>query len=471
MVDSGFLKLLRDRELGLREGGMRPLDLLARHREQSLYQRDLKHHTGCVNALEFSHNEDFLLSAGDDGDVVLWTTHAMMNEERPRPLKTMDSVHLSNIFTLGFSLDDRVGYSAGNDQRFRAHDLTSGQCTYTFTTKRSIHRLDPHPLHESIVAVASEDQELYIADIRAKDYSSYPLGHAVYSVKYNPLHPELVVVALNRAGIAVYDTRNMAEPFAQMKSCKTAEGNRCTHAVWNPSGTGVAAVLTRGDLAFYRCLDNSYTILTDPQYCNQITMKSCTFIDDDAILCGSDRWDIFAWKIPADPEVAKVTDAYAILKGHRSICNHIRYSPRNNLIASSGVEKIVKVWSPFEMQGSVRDPPRRQSSLHHPHPFVHDYDAADSQDEDLTTLFQFDYYVENAMQEGNLLADDSDEDASDDSDLNFGAASIHFQWGSPYDEQSSASSGDDLPSDSELPPLIVEADEEAEGGDSDESEE
>lgn len=156
-------------------------------------------------------------------------------------------------------------------------------------------------------------------------------------------------------------------------------------------------------------------------------MKSCTFIDDDTILCGSDRFVRFfpfvlcskllcgtfsrgkSRRIPKvrlfrlkerkkrEIPVAKVTDAYTILKGHRSICNHIRYSPRNNLIASSGVEKIVKVWSPFEMPGSVRDPPRRESSLHGPHHFLHDYDAQDSQEEDLNTLFQFDYYVVSSL--------------------------------------------------------------------------
>lgn len=31
------------------------------------------------------------------------------------------------------------------------------------------------------------------------------------------------------------------------------------------------------------------------------------------------------------------------LKGHRSIVNQVRYNKHNNLIASSGVEKMVKV--------------------------------------------------------------------------------------------------------------------------------
>lgn len=34
-----------------------------------------------------------------------------------------------------------------------------------------------------------------------------------------------------------------------------------------------------------------------------------------------------------------------VLKGHRSIVNQVRYNKENNLIASSGVEKMVKLWS------------------------------------------------------------------------------------------------------------------------------
>lgn len=34
---------------------------------------------------------------------------------------------------------------------------------------------------------------------------------------------------------------------------------------------------------------------------------------------------------------------HIVLLGHRSIVNQVRYNPQNNLIASSGVEKMVKV--------------------------------------------------------------------------------------------------------------------------------
>lgn len=38
-----------------------------------------------------------------------------------------------------------------------------------------------------------------------------------------------------------------------------------------------------------------------------------------------------------------------VLYGHRSIVNQVRYNPQKCILASSGVEKVIKLWSPFEM--------------------------------------------------------------------------------------------------------------------------
>lgn len=40
-----------------------------------------------------------------------------------------------------------------------------------------------------------------------------------------------------------------------------------------------------------------------------------------------------------------------VLYGHRSIVNQVRYNPQKCLLASSGVEKIIKIWRPFEVKG------------------------------------------------------------------------------------------------------------------------
>ncbi|MEQ2205799.1 hypothetical protein XENOCAPTIV_014479, partial [Xenoophorus captivus] len=50
-----------------------------------------------------------------------------------------------------------------------------------------------------------------------------------------------------------------------------------------------------------------------------------------------------------------VNGAFMVLKGHRSIVNQVRFNPHSYMICSSGVEKVIKVWSPYLQPGSEGD--------------------------------------------------------------------------------------------------------------------
>ncbi|XP_066514936.1 DDB1- and CUL4-associated factor 5-like, partial [Hoplias malabaricus] len=77
------------------------------------------------------------------------------------------------------------------------------------------------------------------------------------------------------------------------------------------------------------------------------------------ILSGSDDFNLYMWKIPKDPEAGGpgrvVNGAFMVLKGHRSIVNQVRFNPHTYMICSSGVEKVIKVWSPYQQPDSVGD--------------------------------------------------------------------------------------------------------------------
>ena len=68
---------------------------------------------------------------------------------------------------------------------------------------------------------------------------------------------------------------------------------------------------------------------------------------------GSDDFNIYAWKIPIHSDTNQPTKtikrADFVLKGHRSIVNQVRFNPIFNCVASSGVEKKIKLWSPFDI--------------------------------------------------------------------------------------------------------------------------
>lgn len=72
---------------------------------------------------------------------------------------------------------------------------------------------------------------------------------------------------------------------------------------------------------------------------------------------GSDDFNLYMWKIPpmdSKPWPRMVDFAHMVLRGHRSIVNQVRYNQASCIFASSGVEKIIKIWSPFPLgEGSL----------------------------------------------------------------------------------------------------------------------
>jgi len=90
-----------------------------------------------------------------------------------------------------------------------------------------------------------------------------------------------------------------------------------------------------------------------PGYYNSCTMKSCSFggLNDEFVLSGSDDFNLYGWRVPQQVSTKFVSRAQMILRGHRSIVNQVRFSSALCMVASAGVEKVVKLWSPYPLSG------------------------------------------------------------------------------------------------------------------------
>ena len=86
-------------------------------------------------------------------------------------------------------------------------------------------------------------------------------------------------------------------------------------------------------------------------------MKSGCFgsVDDTFVLAGSDDFKLYAWEIPSEPTTV-AQSRHIVLRGHKSIVNQVRCRATDGLIATSGVEKIVGLWSGGAMPGAEVPP-------------------------------------------------------------------------------------------------------------------
>ncbi|XP_069588405.1 DDB1- and CUL4-associated factor 5 [Ranitomeya imitator] len=330
---------------------------------RNLYKKDLLGHFGCVNAIEFSNNGGHMLvSGGDDRRVLLWHMEkAIQSKAKPIQLK---GEHHSNIFCLAFNSCNTKVFSGGNDEQVILHDVESGETLDVFTHEEAVYGLSVSPVNDNVFASSSDDGRVLIWDIRESQQGDpFCLAHypsAFHSVMFNPVEPRLLATANSKEGVGLWDIRKPHTSLLRYGGNLSLQSAMSVR--FNSSGTRLLALRRRLPPVLYDIHSRLPIFQFDNQgYFNSCTMKSCCFAGDrdQYILSGSDDFNLYMWKIPSSPEAGGpgrvVNGAFMVLKGHRSIVNQVRFNPDSYMICSSGVEKIIKIWSPYKQPNCSGD--------------------------------------------------------------------------------------------------------------------
>ncbi|KAK9409807.1 DDB1- and CUL4-associated factor 5 [Crotalus adamanteus] len=330
---------------------------------RNLYKKDLLGHFGCVNAIEFSNNGgQWLVSGGDDRRVLLWhMEQAIHSRVKPVQLK---GEHHSNIFCLAFNSGNTRVFSGGNDEQVLLHDIPSGETVDVFAHEDAVYGLSVSPVDDNVFASSSDDGRVLIWDIRESSQgepfclANYP--SAFHSVMFNPVEPRLLATANSKEGVGLWDIRKPQSSLLRYGGNLSLQSAMSVR--FNSNGTQLLALRRRLPPVLYDIHSRLPVFQFDNQgYFNSCTMKSCCFAGDrdQYILSGSDDFNLYMWRIPPDPEAGGigrvVNGAFMVLKGHRSIVNQVRFNPHTYMICSSGVEKIIKIWSPYRQPGCTGD--------------------------------------------------------------------------------------------------------------------
>ncbi|XP_031833772.1 DDB1- and CUL4-associated factor 5 isoform X2 [Nomia melanderi] len=319
---------------------------------ENLFRKDLLSHYGCVNAIEFSNQGDLLVSGGDDRRVLLWKVEqAIHGVGKPAVMKAQ---HVSNIFCLGYDSSKTKIFSAGNDDQVIVHDLRTGDVLNFFLHEKPVYGLSVHPHNDNVFASACDDGRVLIYDIRGSSaMEMFCLANyktAFHSVMFNPVEPKVLATANAKEGVSLWDVRKLLEPVLRYGNKSSAQS--CMNVRFNAAGNRLLALRRRLPPVLYAIDSPTHLCQFDhPGYYNSCTMKSCCFAgdNDEYVLSGSDDFNLYMWKIPPD-DVKWVESAHMVLRGHKSIVNQVRYNQASCIFASSGVEKIIKIWSPFSLE-------------------------------------------------------------------------------------------------------------------------
>ncbi|KAG0409936.1 hypothetical protein HPB47_012942 [Ixodes persulcatus] len=373
-----------------------------------LYRKDLYAHFGCVNAIEFSADGNWLVSGGDDKRVLVWNVpEALSGLKTPRAMK---GKHNSNIFCLCLDSCNRTVFSAGNDEQVILHDMETGRTTDVFLHQEAVYGLSVEPTNDSVFASACDDGCILIYDVREPS-STDPLllvtsSSAFHAVAYNPVEPRLVATANSKEGVALWDVRRPRCCLLRYDSQLVPQGAMSVR--FNGDGSLLLALRRRQPPALYR-LDASHPVAQFDHwgYYNSCTMKSCCFAGerDEFILSGSDDFKLYSWKLPQEvtsgqritsprgvPSCTWVRQAHLVLTDHRSIVNQVRFNRASMVLASSGVEKIIKLWSSLPLPGGAgglrcERPPEEQA-------------------EERRKRYTYEEYIDLVMESGQFMSHD-----------------------------------------------------------------
>ncbi len=366
----------------------------------NLYHKNLLGHFGCVNAVEFSPDGALLASGGDDRRVLLWNLAASLDSgEKRKSFNVMKGLHNSNIFCLDFDRSATRVYSGGNDEQVLAHDLLSGGRTLdVLPHDEPVYGVSVSPADPGLLATACSDGSVQLFDLRAPDGDpTIVAGYSdpFHAVVFNPADPRLLAAANHRHGLGLWDLRRP---------------RRCVLEYGNVAGTTQNAMSVRFDDAGRRILGlrrRLPPVLYDiespeaaaefdyPGYYNSCTMKSCSFAgpDDEYVMSGSDDFNLYVWRSPPleRPRGQWVDRAHLVLSDHRSIVNQVRFNKQLGVIASAGVEKVIKLWSVLPLPGGNGDL---------------DLDGAERPNSGGRSVYSRDEYLRLVLQSGTFMSHD-----------------------------------------------------------------
>ncbi|MFS7889753.1 putative transcription factor WD40-like family [Helianthus anomalus] len=340
-------------------------------------------HEGCVNTIEFNYCGDHLVSGSDDRRVKFW------NVATRSLVCSYASGHVDNIFQariMPFTDDTKIITSAADGQ-VRLGQV--GENGHVHTKKLGkhhgrVHKLAVEPGSPHIFYSCGEDGLVQHFDLRSNssaklfccssfsenNHHSSSNSLRLNSIVIDPRNPNYFSIGGSDQYARVYDIRKLQ--WDQPSSNQDRPVNTfCpkhlikTHDV---SITGMSYSHTSELLVSYNDeliylfqkdtglgpdpLSVSNENFEEPRmysgHRNSMTVKGVSFFgpNSEYVMSGSDCGHIFIWN-------KKDCKLVRVMEGDRRIVNQVEPHPSIPVLASSGLEKNIKLWVPMSSDNTI----------------------------------------------------------------------------------------------------------------------
>ncbi|CAH8338633.1 unnamed protein product [Eruca vesicaria subsp. sativa] len=406
--------------------------------------KKLEKHTDCVNTVSFNAGGDILVSGSDDTQVILW------DWDNATVKLSFDSGHSNNIFQAKFMpfSDDRTIVTSAADGEVRySKILESGQVETCMLGihQGQVHKLAIEPGSPFSFYTCGEDAVVKHFDLRTQvatnlltcKEAKFNLVVYLNAIAVDPRNPRLLAVAGMDEYTRVYDIRSCrseswytySEPvdhfspphligsehagitglaYSEQSELLVSYSEEFIYLFSPDMGMGPdPSSSSDTETAASETVTEMKKTMATPQvykeHTNRKTVKGVGFFGPkcEYVVSGSDCGRMFIWR-KKDGELLRAMEA------DRHVVNCVESHPHMPLMASSGIETDIKIWTPggTEELGSPRN--AEQASVSGNSRWFSFYDE-DGDDHARA------YYVEDDDIEKED-EDDSDDESSDDDD-------------------------------------------------------
>ncbi|KAF3443607.1 hypothetical protein FNV43_RR13295 [Rhamnella rubrinervis] len=324
--------------------------------------RKLKQHRGCVNTVSFNADGDILVSGSDDKRVILW------NWETGQVKLSFESDHTNNVFQakiMPYSDDRSIVTCAADGQVRHAQILESGQVETSLLGKHQgrAHKLAIEPGSPHIFYTCGEDGLVQHFDLRSgtgtelftcvpiDDRRNYMPVIRLNAIAIDPRNPNLFAVA----GLAFSEQSELLvsynDEFIYLFTRDMGLGANPVPS--SPMSIGSDASEIGGD---YHSAGSSSAMDADEKVAPQAykghrnceTVKGVNFLGPkcEYVVSGSDCGRIFIWR-------KKGGELIRVMEADKDVVNCIESHPHTMVLASSGIDNDIKMWTPKALERAV----------------------------------------------------------------------------------------------------------------------
>ncbi|XP_068320199.1 uncharacterized protein [Pyrus communis] len=360
--------------------------------------RKLEKHKGCVNTVSFNADGDILVSGSDDRRVILWSW------ETGKAQLSFHSGHNNNIFQakiMPYTDDRTIVTCAADGQVRRSQILERGQVNTSLLGRHMgrAHKLAVEPGSPHIFYTCGEDGLVQHFDLRTDaatelftckpldNRRSYMPAIHLNAIAIDPRNPNFFAVAGADEYARLFDIRkynwdgssDVGQPadffcpphliddaqvgitglaFSEQSELLVSYNDEFIYLFTrdmglgpnpipsSPVSMGSDASETSGD---HQCEKSPSTMDVDKRFgpqdykghMNRETVKGVNFFGPNCeyVVSGSDCGRIFIWK-------KKGGELIRVMEADKHVVNCIESHPHTTVLASSGIENDIKMWTP-----------------------------------------------------------------------------------------------------------------------------